>query len=48
MLLDCGMPPLDPRNAFDWLICYSLAAGEDEAMSDRLEQVVDLLYQDVK
>lgn len=48
MLMDCGMPVLDPRNAFDWLILYSLTASGDESMSERMEQVIDKLYEDVK
>ena len=48
MLLDCGMPTLDPRNAFDWLVLYSLTASGDESMSERMEQVIGRLYEDVK
>lgn len=47
MLADCGMAPLDPRNAFDWLVLYA-TASESEFMSDRLEQVIGLMYADVK
>lgn len=43
ILSDCGMPPLDPRNATDWLILYSLAA-DDEPMSQRMEQVVEHMF----
>lgn len=46
ILTDCGMPPLDPRNAFDWLVLYAVAA-EDESMSERMEQVIDYMYADV-
>lgn len=45
ILSDCGMPPLDPRNATDWLILYSLAA-DDEPMSQRMEQVVEHMFAD--
>ena len=48
MLLDCGMAPLDPRNASDWLFCYALTAQDDESMGVRLEQVIDSLYANVK
>lgn len=48
MLADCGMAPLDLRNAFDWLILYSIAADGDETMSQRLEMVVDTLYDNVR
>ena len=48
MLTDCGMPVLDPRNAFDWLVLYSLAASGDESMSERMEQVIDKLYEGVR
>ena len=45
ILSDCGMPPLDPRNATDWLILYSLAA-DDEPMSQRMEQVIEYMFAD--
>lgn len=47
MLLDCGMPPLDPRSAFDWLVLYALTATGDESMSERMERVIDTLYADI-
>lgn len=47
MLLDCGMPPLDPRSAFDWLVLYALTASGDESMSERMEHVIDTLYADI-
>lgn len=43
MLADCGMPPLDPRVPTDWLVLYALTA-QDEPMSQRMEQVIDGLY----
>lgn len=43
ILADCGMPPLDLRNATDWLIFYSLAA-DDEPMSQRMEQVIEYMF----
>ncbi len=46
MLGDCGMALLDTRNAFDWLILYSIAAEPDEAMSERMENVISELYGD--
>ena len=48
MLTDCGMPELDPRNAFDWLVLYALTATGDESMSERMEKVIDVLYEDVR
>lgn len=47
MLADCGMPVLDPRNAFDWLVLYALTATGDQSMSERMEQVIEALYADV-
>lgn len=47
ILIDCGMPTLDPRNATDWLVLYALTAGEDESMSERMAQVIDLLFADI-
>lgn len=48
MLADCGMALLDPRNVTDWLILYAIgAASEEEPMSDRLEQVISLMYHDI-
>lgn len=44
ILIDCGMPTLDPRNAMDWLVLYALTAGPDESMSERMEQVIDHLF----
>ena len=43
ILTDCGMPPLDPRNATDWLVLYAVTAAE-ESMSERMEQVIELLF----
>ena len=46
MLRDCGMPTLDPRNAYDWLVLYSLnsGSGQDEAMAERMEAVIAALF----
>ena len=45
MMLDaCGMGRLDPRNAFDWLILYSLRVDEDSAMDERMEAVLGRLF----
>ena len=41
------MPALDLRNSFDWLVVYAITA-EDEAMSERMEQVIDELFSDVR
>lgn len=48
ILSDCGMPMLDPRNATDWLVLYAITAGEDQPMSERMEQVIEALYADVR
>ena len=48
MLIDCGMPVLDPRSAFDWLVLYALTATGDESMGERMERVIEELYADVK
>lgn len=48
ILTDCGMPRLDPRNATDWLVLYAITAGEDQPMSERMEQVIEALYADVR
>ena len=45
ILLDCGMPTLDPRNATDWLVLYALTADADESTSERMEQVIDALFE---
>ena len=46
MLQDCGMPTLDPRNAYDWLVLYSLnsALRQEEAMGERMEAVLAVLF----
>ena len=43
ILTDCGMPTLDPRNPTDWLVLYALTA-DDESMSERMEQVIEKIY----
>jgi hypothetical protein len=45
MLHDCGMSRLDPRNIFDWLVLYCLKAGENEAMSERLQGVLSIVFE---
>lgn len=44
ILDDCGMAPLDPRNATDWLILYAISCAPEESMSDRLEQVISYVF----
>lgn len=44
ILEDCGMAPLDPRNATDWLILYAISCRQDESMSERLEQVLSYVF----
>ncbi len=48
ILSDCGMPLLDPRNATDWLVLYAITAGDEQPMSERMEQVIEALYADVR
>lgn len=48
ILSDCGMPLLDPRNATDWLVLYAITAGDGQPMSERMEQVIEKLYADVR
>lgn len=45
ILTDCGMPPLDPRNATDWLVLYAVTAYE-ESMSERMEKVIEHIFAD--
>lgn len=47
ILIDCGMPTLDPRNAMDWLVLYAITASE-ESMSERMSQVIEALFQDIQ
>lgn len=44
LLAECGMAPLDLRNAFDWLIMYAISSSGEESMSSRLEEVIDELF----
>lgn len=44
MLIECGMSIIDPRNPFDWLILYCLKPGQDDFMSERMEQIVQELF----
>lgn len=45
MLNDCGMSKIDPRNVFDWLILYCLKSSDDEAMSERMQAVLDVIFE---
>lgn len=45
LLNDCGMGKIDPRNVFDWLILYCLKSSEDEAMSERMQGVLDVIFE---
>jgi hypothetical protein len=45
MLYDAGMSRLDPRSVFDWLTLYCLKTGDDEAMSDRLQGVLNSIFE---
>jgi hypothetical protein len=45
MLNDCGMSKIDPRNVFDWLILYCLKSSDDEAMSERMQEVLDVIFE---
>lgn len=44
MLNDCGMSSINPRNAFDWLILYCLKTGDDEAMSERMQAILNVIF----
>ena len=45
MLSDCGMPVLDPRNPYDWLVLFSLNTSDaDESMLDRFDAVLSYLF----
>ena len=46
ILTDCGMPPLDLRNASDWLMMYAITAN-DETMSEKLEHVIAYMFRDI-
>lgn len=48
ILTDCGMPLLDPRNPTDWLVLYAITADDDEPMSERMEQVIEYMFSDIK
>jgi len=48
ILSDCGMPSLDPHNATDWLVLYAISTEDDQPMSERMEQVIEALYADVR
>lgn len=47
MLNECGMGRIDPRDAFDFLILYSIRPEQDAFMSERIAEIVDELYRDV-
>jgi hypothetical protein len=44
MLTDCGFSRIDPRSVFDWLILHCLKSGDDESMSDRMQAVLDVIF----
>ena len=48
MLADCGFRQLDPRNAFDWLVLYSMRVnandGEMEGLNEQLSRVLEVLF----
>ncbi len=44
ILVDCGMPTLDPRNVMDWLILYALTADDDESASERMSSVIEKMF----
>ena len=46
MLTDCGMSPVDPRNPFDYLVLYCLKPEGDDFMSERMEQMVQALFEE--
>lgn len=45
MLNDCGMGKIDPRNIFDWLILYCLKSSDEEAMSERMQAVLNIIFE---
>lgn len=45
MLSDCGMSTIDPRNVFDWLILYCLKTRDEEAMSERMQGVLNVIFE---
>lgn len=44
MLSECGMGSLDPRGVFDWLVLYSIRITGEEAMSDRMSEIIGRLF----
>lgn len=47
MLYECGMGRIDPRNAFDFLILYSIRPEKEIFMGDRMEEIIQELYRDI-
>ncbi|MCM1104966.1 MAG: hypothetical protein NC409_12770 [Clostridium sp.] len=44
MMQDCNMRYLDPRNPFDFLVLYSLNAGREGVMSERMEEIIRRIF----
>lgn len=44
ILNECGMNELDPRNAYDWLVLYSLNTNDTIGMNEKMEQVIQFLF----
>ncbi|MDO4328910.1 MAG: hypothetical protein Q4C66_06200 [Lachnospiraceae bacterium] len=41
-----GMNPLDPGNLFDYLVLYAMKARDGEPVSERMEQVLEILFEE--
>lgn len=46
MLTECGMAKIDPRNAFDYLILFSLRPEGDSFMSDRMAEIIKEIFEE--
>lgn len=45
-LNDFGMNPLDQGNLFDYLVLYAMKTQDGEQVSERMEQVLELLFEE--
>ena len=49
MLTTCGFRPLDPRNAFDWVVLYCMRATQEDlenmdGLNEQLSHVLEVLF----
>ncbi len=44
MLSDCGFPPIDPRNPFDWMVLYCIAKDDSEDTNSNISDFLSEIF----